>query len=291
MFMATPAVPADIDTDAMSGQRPLMDHATIMICKTLLVEAGKDLANDYNTTVPGYQAAATQDPALRWDVYVNHYKDLARAQKDPKFVYDVDGFDFTRINNQTAVPTGATPKGILYPRAGVLRGCVTHNALIWIEPKDSDWSNIQQMTGDDSWNPTNMRDNHLNSKFYDWQVTMPSDPTILVRDIKLAKHLLGGAAQVGLGFSPVSALTGLGEALLVSPNGGYPGRDSAEGFFQIPLIMNGGERQSVRERIVGTVDSGYPIPIMTNTFVTKINFRPDRKSGKPGAKGVSYPKR
>ncbi len=271
-----------------AGGGPLASRLARAGFKTLLIETGKDLGDDYNTTVPGYQAAVAQDPALRWDIYVNHYKDLPRAQKEPEFVYDVNGFDFTRINNGTAPPAGATPKGILYPRAGVLGGCVTHNALIWIEPHDSDWSNIQEITGDNTWTPANMRDTYLNEKVYDWQVTMPTDPTILVRDIKLAKHLLGGAAQVGLGVSPISALTGLGQALLVSPNGGYPGRDSAEGFFQIPLIMNGGTRQSVRERIVDTVNGGYPLTIMTDTFVTKINWKNDKKTGKPRAAGVSY---
>lgn len=50
-------------------------------------------------TVPGYQAAVTQDPSIAWDVYVNHYQDQTRARRDPKYV---EG------------------KGILYPRAGTL---------------------------------------------------------------------------------------------------------------------------------------------------------------------------
>lgn len=58
----------------------------------------------FQYTVPGYQAAVTQDKKIAWDVYVNHYQDQDRARRDPKYV---EG------------------KGILYPRAGTLGGCVS----------------------------------------------------------------------------------------------------------------------------------------------------------------------
>jgi len=47
--------------------------------------------------------------------------------------------------------------GILYPRAGTLGGCGSHNALITIYPHDSDWDNIASLTGDDSWSASKMR--------------------------------------------------------------------------------------------------------------------------------------
>ncbi|EMD00644.1 hypothetical protein BAUCODRAFT_28987 [Baudoinia panamericana UAMH 10762] len=271
-----------------AGGGPLASRLARAGFKTLLLEAGDDQGSNLNTSVPGYQAVVTQDPKIRWDMYVNHYQDIARAQLDPKFVYDVDGAVFTTIYNGTDVPAGATPKGILYPRAGVLGGCVSHNALIWIEPHDSDWNNIQNLTGDSSWSAENMRDTYLNKRVYQWQSTEPTDPTIVARDVKLAKHLVGGAAEIGLGPNPLNALTGLGELLLVSPNGGYADRDSTEGFFQIPLIMTNGARKSVRDWIVETVNDGYPLTVMPNTFVTKITFDTNSTSGKPRATGVEY---
>lgn len=55
--------------------------------------------SDDSYSVPGYQAAVTQDPKIAWDIYVNHYQDQTRARRDSKYV---EG------------------KGILYPRAGTL---------------------------------------------------------------------------------------------------------------------------------------------------------------------------
>lgn len=69
---------------------------------------------------------------------MNHYQDQTRAKKDPKYVYDTPSGLYTGLTP----PAGATDKGILYPRAGTLGGCVTHNALIFITAHDSDVSSI-----------------------------------------------------------------------------------------------------------------------------------------------------
>ena len=267
------------------GGGPLACRLAMAGFSTLLIEAGDDEGMNYNVTVPAYLGLVAQDPKVRWDFYVDHYQNQTRAQQDPKYVYEVDGYPFTQIDNGTTPPAGAIPKGILYPRAGTLGGCNSHNALIWIEPHASDWNNIVNITGDTSWNATAMRDIYL-SRVYEWQTVQATDPTIVTRDITFSKHLLGGAAEMGVGPSPLDGVTGLAALLLVSPNGGEPGRDSQPGFFQIPLIMNGGARQAVRDRIVDTVNAGYPLTVQTNTFVTEINF--DTTSSPPVATGVSY---
>jgi choline dehydrogenase len=47
---------------------------------------------------------------MRWDMYVNHYPDLAQAQRDPKYVYDIGGGkQYIGLNP----PSGAKPLGIL----------------------------------------------------------------------------------------------------------------------------------------------------------------------------------
>lgn len=90
-------------------------------------------------------------------------------------------------------------------------------------------------------------------RVYEWQPRNPTDPAILFRDLKLVKHLVGGATVQGVdvgvpGIDPItglSTLTGLA-SLLVDPNNRLPNRDSTEGFFQIPLIAQNGARVSIR---------------------------------------------
>lgn len=78
--------------------------------KTLLIEAGDDQGHNANYSVPGYQAIVTQDPKIRWDIWVSHYQDLERAQRDPKFTYDLPGGgQYVGLEP----PAGAVPKGIL----------------------------------------------------------------------------------------------------------------------------------------------------------------------------------
>ena len=109
----------------------------------LLLEAGGDpfqltdsrLPQDYQ--VPAFHAFASENPALRWDYFVNHYADEERQKKDSKY--------------------GAAQHGVLYPRAGTLGGCTAHNAMIFIYPHNQDWDDIAQLTGDSSWRADNMR--------------------------------------------------------------------------------------------------------------------------------------
>jgi choline dehydrogenase len=250
--------------------------------QTLLIESGNDQNGNINITVPGYQALVTQDPKLRWDIFVNHYQDQERAMRDPKFTYEVGPFEY---HVGPDPPSGATPLGILYPRAGTLGGCVTHNALIWITPDASDWDNIADITGDYSWSADNMTQ-YLN-KVYEWLPTEPTDPTILLDDLKLTQHLAGGAAVMGEGPDPLNAVTGLAGTLLVDPNSETnPARDSTQGFFQIPLIMKNGVRTAVRDFIASTVANGYPLTVRENCHVTKINF--DTSGSTPKATGVQF---
>ncbi|KAH9218078.1 hypothetical protein DL95DRAFT_490668 [Leptodontidium sp. 2 PMI_412] len=265
-----------------AGGGPLACRLAMAGHKTLLIEAGDDQNGNVNITVPGYQAIVTQDPKLRWDFFVNHYQDQQRAQRDPKYSYEVAPNTYHVGPNP---PSGAKPLGILYPRAGTLGGCVTHNALIFITPHASDWDNIASLTGDNSWAATNM--NKYLNKVYEWQPTQPTDPTILLSDLKLTQHLAGGAAVMGVGPDPLNAVTGLTGTLLVDPNGrSNPARDSTEGFFQIPLIMKDGKRTSVRDFIASTVQKGFPLTVRQNCFVTKINF--NTTGSIPVATGVEF---
>jgi choline dehydrogenase-like flavoprotein len=109
----------------------------------LLLEAGSDTADssderlpeDYQ--VPAFHAFASENPAMRWDFFVRHYDDEEQQKKDCKYTVERGG--------------------VLYPRAGTLGGCTAHNAMILVYPLNADWDHIEQLTGDSSWNATNMR--------------------------------------------------------------------------------------------------------------------------------------
>lgn len=250
--------------------------------KTLLIEAGSDQSGNLNTTVPGYQGIVTEDPALRWDIFVNHYENQTRAQRDPKYTWETAPFEYHVGPNP---PRGAKPRGILYPRAQALGGCTAHNALIWITAHDSDWDNIASLTGDTSWTHDNM-DQYL-QKVYEWLHVEPTDPTILINDQQLTQHCVAGAAALGKGPEPINAASGFANLLANDPNSQInPARDSTQGFFQVPLTMTAGNRTGVTDFIKSTVAEGFPLDVRTNAFVTKIIF--DQSETIPKAMGVEF---
>lgn len=56
--------------------------------KVLLIEAGDDRGESLAYQIPVFHAHATEDPAMSWDFYVNHYTADARAKTDSK-LYDL----------------------------------------------------------------------------------------------------------------------------------------------------------------------------------------------------------
>lgn len=92
------------------------------------------LPDDYD--VPAFHAMASENEAMRWDFFVDHYSDLEQANRDPKI----------------------RPNGILYPRSGTLGGCTAHNAMIFIYPHTDDWQTIFELTGDQGWSPAAMHE-------------------------------------------------------------------------------------------------------------------------------------
>jgi choline dehydrogenase len=109
--------------------------------RVLLLEAGGDprdpdaagLPEEYD--VPGFHPLATENPAMRWDMFVRHYADPVQQARDPKL----------------------QPGGIYYPRASTLGGCTAHNAMITLFPPDEDWDAIAALTGDTGWHSDVMR--------------------------------------------------------------------------------------------------------------------------------------
>jgi choline dehydrogenase-like flavoprotein len=124
--------------------------------KVLLLEAGGDphettggvrwdpkrenLPDDYD--VPAFHGISTECDALRWDFWVRHYANTAQQKRDPKYKETWDG---------------KPVDGVLYPRAGTLGGCTSHNAMITVYPHNQDWNDLADLTGDLSWEAENMR--------------------------------------------------------------------------------------------------------------------------------------
>lgn len=115
--------------------------------KVLLIDTGDDKGSANQVKVPALNLLSTEYDPIEWDYYVNHYSDPTRQRIDTRMTWkSTSGSPYVG----TTPPAGSTPLGILYPRAGTLGGCSAHNALITIYPHDSDWSNIQSITGDNS---------------------------------------------------------------------------------------------------------------------------------------------
>lgn len=109
--------------------------------RVFLIEAGDDprtgdsrLPDDYD--VPAFHAFACENPAMSWNFHVRHYADEAQQARDWKYV---------------------PGQGVFYPRAAGLGGCTAHNAMIFMFPHASDWDHIAQLTGDLSWQASQMR--------------------------------------------------------------------------------------------------------------------------------------
>ena len=105
--------------------------------EVLLLEAGSDRGAQLLYQVPVFHGLSTEDEAMRWDYFVQHYEDPARQRADSKY--------------------STAHGGVLYPRAGTLGGCTAHNAMITVYPHNSDWDGIAEATGDKSWRAREMR--------------------------------------------------------------------------------------------------------------------------------------
>ncbi|KAI0241209.1 hypothetical protein L0F63_006524 [Massospora cicadina] len=95
--------------------------------RTLLMDAGEDYGSA-NVTTPAFHVRASEDANIAWDYHVKHYDES------------------TGLRQQ-----------VLYPRVGGLGGCTLHNAMIHILPNSIDYTNMVQVTGDESWGEENMR--------------------------------------------------------------------------------------------------------------------------------------
>jgi choline dehydrogenase len=288
-----------------AGGGPLAARLAIGGYKVLLIEAGDDQGDALRQQVPALQLQSTEYEPMRWDYFVQHYTNETRQEEDSKMTWETpEGEKY--VGNDP--PAGSTPLGILYPRAGTFGGCTAHNAMITIYPHESDWENIANITGDDTWAPDAMRkyferlekNRYLPTSVvghgYDgWLETSLTNLDLVVEDEKLLSLVISAATAMGKTIisSLLTTVTGLGQILTADLNSGLPGRDAETGLYQVPLAVADGYRTGPRAFMVDTInavnDDGsrkYYLDVQYNTLVTNVRF--SQNGTTPTAVGVDF---
>jgi choline dehydrogenase len=256
----------------------------------ILVEAGGDpvaegaegFPGDYR--IPAFHPMASENPAMAWDYWVEHYADPAEAERDWK----------------------RRDKGVFYPRAGTLGGCTAHNAMIFITPQDSDWRGIAEITGDEGWGPEAMaawqrkveRCRHRplrrllagigrDGSGHGWDGWLPVEramPAQAFADAPMREMLEKGAQAASRGISgPWQALKRLLQGKLDPNDRSMNGK---AGLCYAPLATQDHCRFGTRERLrQAEGEAGGRLRIELHALVTRLLFAPDG-----GASGVEYRK-
>jgi choline dehydrogenase len=272
--------------------------------KVLLLEAGGDpvtlqggdpvdptgnrLPDDYN--VPVFHAFASENDAMKWDFFVRHYKDNALQHRDDK-----------------AVDTPEGPR-VLYPRAGTLGGCTAHNAQIMIYPHNDDWRFVEDLTGDRSWSPENMRKyfekmenchhrpfwrflqkltgiNPTRHGFKGWLSTQKSIPEAAINDQGIVKFLIktfiANQENAGSSFFERLRWLFLGKG---DPNDWRLVKQNSTGLRYTPLSTDKHSRNGSRERVLAVAkDPRYKLTVELDALATRILFDDSNK-----AIGIEY---
>jgi len=298
--------------------------------RVLLLEAGGDpvhlegadaidpeanrLPDDYD--VPVFHAISSENNAMKWDFFVDHYSDPARQRRDPK--YREDWSRETEPPSDPAIGIGGRPDlavgpktraaGILYPRAGTLGGCTAHNAMITVYPHNADWDYVETLTGDSSWSHKNMRkyfqrlENCHHRPGWRWLRKLGLNPTrhgfggwlqteaalplkALKKDKALIKTVLKSAEEATENLANKEKRFKwqvLGKA---DPNDWRLVRENSTGLRYPPLATRGHKRTGTRERLL-EVAKNHPLDIELDALVTRVLFEGTKAIGVEYLKGA-----
>ncbi|PHH50242.1 Oxygen-dependent choline dehydrogenase [Ceratocystis fimbriata CBS 114723] len=289
------------------GGGPLASRLARAGKKVLLIEAGDDRGDSDLSKVPGLQINVGEDPETRWSYFVDHYTDPAQQDLDSKQAYLV-GEDEYVISKAESDKLGTNPPraGILYPRAGTLGGCASHNAMITTTPMRRDWNSIAQTTGDSSWDAVKMRNYFARLErntympagteghgFDGWLSTSLTNLDMVLPDQAIMNILTGAARTFGIETAYPPAIELFAPILAQDINNASATRDHAVGMFQVPMATKEGVRSGPRDFIMETATATkqgggrlYHLDILVNTLATKIKF--DTSAPKPRATGVDF---
>lgn len=270
-----------------AGGGPLAANLARKGHKVLLVEAGGDEENE-NYKIPLFHPLASEDPKMRWDFFVRHFKDNDRSKKDCKFRPEYDG--------------------VLYPRCSTLGGCTAHNAMILVYPHNQDWDDIAQLTGDSSWNSDKMRtyferlencqyakdidNNQARHGFKGWLPT--SLPSLDAMQGVVDKQTLAIVCNSTLAaFDKLFGCISDWLKLRFDPNDWSNVLNHKEGLCKIPLSTYKGKRAGAREYVKEVERScNGGLTVKLNTLVTKVILQDieikGKKTGRKKAIGIEY---
>ncbi|KAI9147977.1 Glucose-methanol-choline oxidoreductase [Paramyrothecium foliicola] len=275
------------------GGGPLAANLARNNYSVLLLEAGDSQPNNTNSYMVYNNTLAINDPLTRWDFFVT--RDI------PEFE---DEFEFTtwrQPNGEYYVglepPAGSERLGVYYPRAGTVGGCAMHNAAYVSLPAEADWQDIADMTGDESWEPSNMRQylvrlercNYLangstpSHGFNGYIDTSQGDVSWALNDSDITT-LVRLASDT---FEPPNGQSDVFEMLKRDINSDSPSRDDELGVFSVHTHSRNGVRSSPLQHIQATVSEGFPLTLQEHTLVSKVLFSNCTK-GEPRAIGVEF---
>lgn len=237
------------------------------------IDPANRLPDDYD--VPVFHALSTENVAMKWDFFVRHYANDDLQRRDDKYV--------------------AAKNGVLYPRAGTLGGCTSHNAQILVYPHNADWDDLARLTGDSSWSAQNMRryferlENCHHQPFYRLLAKLGINPTRhgwsgwLQTEKAIPKSALGDKAlDVWLLESALKAFSECGHPVeeiksifesAADPNDWRRIPSNGVGLCYAPLTTHGHQRKSGRERLLETAQK-YPqfLRLELNALATRVLF-------------------
>ena len=134
------------------GGGPLATNLAKANFSVLLIEAGSDESDNVFTEVAAlYWAAGAGNTS--WGFYVSHYDNededgLATSLRHNLLTWkQPDGELFVG----TEPPEGSEMLGVYYPRGATLGGSAITNARCASLASDSDWEEIAELTGEESW--------------------------------------------------------------------------------------------------------------------------------------------
>ncbi|KAF7350750.1 Choline dehydrogenase [Mycena sanguinolenta] len=234
---------------AGAGGGPLASRLAINGYKVLLMDAGHYVFND-NTTIPAYQARATEDPQIVLDYEVAHYP-----------------------------PGGQANVTMWYPRGSALGGSTVMNALIHLRPQDYDLDKMASELNDSSWSSTSMR-SYLTDKIENnlyipeatgkpltygyggWLSTDWPSLDFLLAPGNVDTQLLDLVTNVVTAVTPVKG----------DDYNGDPSNDGVEGGTAVVITKDSAHnRSSVRDHIVATQAAySQQLFLQTDTMATKI---------------------
>lgn len=328
-----------------AGGGPLAARLAEAGKRVLLLEAGSDDAVDTPQTgdvlsytssephaprevlrVPGYHAAATEDPQMSWGFSVRHYENDVLQSADSKYTASKD----------PSATGGVGKGGIFYPRSSGVGGCTGHYAMIIVRPNDRDWDQIAQLTGDSSWRSENMQGYFARIEdcqyytayqgvlqrllwfygwakrllalfnprmqldrgghgFRGWQHTNLIDLPLVFKIAKgdptfrrlLWDCIFAALRRKGQFWALLRDLVSLRIVQYLDVNFGTDRQRADARLAFIPIGTDGKSRVGLRERLIATAESAPDkLVILTGALATRVIFQARTPGGPPTAVGI-----